>query len=105
MNTYQIPLDTEAEQVLQEVMRTANLSLSEVVKTALVMLREQLRKSQELLSHEKVTGQPGQPPNWSATQQAAWERSLARMTQGYPLGGNLPKRELLHERGKDNLGY
>jgi Arc/MetJ-type ribon-helix-helix transcriptional regulator len=102
MNTYQIPLDMEAEQVLQEVMQTANLSRSEVVKMALVLLQEQLRQ-QVLLSAEQVITEL--PVTWSATQQAAWERSLARMIQGYPLGGSIPKRELLHERGEDNVGY
>jgi prevent-host-death family protein len=31
-------------------------------------------------------------------QQAAFERSLARMKKGYPLGGKKFDRELIHER-------
>jgi prevent-host-death family protein len=34
----------------------------------------------------------------TAAQKAARERMLARMKQGYRLGGRVPSRELLHER-------
>ena len=35
----------------------------------------------------------------NAEQQTAFKRTVARMKRGYSLGGQLPSREKLHERG------